>query len=230
MTSPLRLVSTSSADATTPRRARRFSVVVVCARPRGLARLAAALQCWLLERDMLSEAAAPAPPLVDAAHADAPPPLPLKACLLSEGDVVLGRTLGEGTQVCCQAAPPALLALRARLSGPPLPAVWRALFRALPCALTQPSAGGARVGLTYGLASLQGTDGSVSHSSGFSRARQGHVCEATWKGRPVAVKIMRESFPRHMLGRKGVRTPVALRQDDAARPDANFSLAHSRQW
>jgi hypothetical protein len=32
---------------------------------------------------------------------------------------------------------------------------------------------------------------------------QGRVVEATWKGRPVAVKIMSEAFPRHMLGRKG---------------------------
>ena len=32
---------------------------------------------------------------------------------------------------------------------------------------------------------------------------QGQVYEAQWRGRPVAVKVMAEAFPRHMLGRKG---------------------------
>lgn len=32
---------------------------------------------------------------------------------------------------------------------------------------------------------------------------QGQVYEASWSGRPVAVKVMAEAFPRHMLGRKG---------------------------
>ena len=32
---------------------------------------------------------------------------------------------------------------------------------------------------------------------------QGQVFEAEWRGRPVAVKVMTEAFPRHMLGRKG---------------------------
>jgi hypothetical protein len=32
---------------------------------------------------------------------------------------------------------------------------------------------------------------------------QGQVHEASWRGRPVAVKVMADTFPRHMLGRKG---------------------------